>query len=545
MHICAGKDKGLLILAAGLGIVSAAGSALIAVALQKILDVAIEGDTAGFRNLLGVILLYIGILCIFGFAEALCGKVLLRNVTESLRKRIFSGIIKRRPQAFGKGNTADYLSAVINDVKLVEEQYLVPLLLSCQMAVLFLVTLGILCYLSPLVTVILAAFLLLMFLVPAILGKALQNRQEAYSKQLSSFTAAAKDFLSGFEVIRSFSVSSHIQRRFQKENRAAADAKLRADWLLAVNESLAELLSIISTVVVVFVSAYLVLNGSITAGTLLALIQLSGTFSTPVLVILQNYPKIKGIKPVLEKLKTLAEDTSEWEDEGAGSLIGFQSGLELKEVTFSYGQGAEVLRGLNLSVKPGKKYALLGDSGCGKTTAVKLMTGYSKAYGGTISYDGREVRECSRGDFSRLVSVIHQNVYLFDADLYYNICLGETFSEETLQYALEKSGVQKFLGGLKDGIHTGLGENGNRLSGGQRQRVVLARALIRKTPILILDEGTSAVDKKAAYEIEKELLTEPSLTLLTITHHMQEGLSGLYDEILHMDSGKISSYVVG
>lgn len=228
MRICVGKDKGLLALAAGLGIISAAGSALIAIALQRILDVAIEGDMAGFRSLLGVILLYIGTLCILDFAETLCGKALLRNVTKSLRNRIFSGMIRRRPQAFSRSNTADYLSAIINDVKLVEEQYLVPLLLSCQMTALFVVTLGILCYLSPLVTAILAAFLLLMFLVPAVLGKALESRQEAYSKQLSAFTAAAKDFLGGFEVIRGFSVSSHIQRRFQKENRAAADAKFRA-----------------------------------------------------------------------------------------------------------------------------------------------------------------------------------------------------------------------------------------------------------------------------------------------------------------------------
>ncbi len=545
MRICVGKDKGLLALAAGLGIISAAGSALIAIALQRILDVAIEGDMAGFRSLLGVILLYIGTLCILDFAETLCGKALLRNVTKSLRNRIFSGMIRRRPQAFSRSNTADYLSAIINDVKLVEEQYLVPLLLSCQMTALFVVTLGILCYLSPLVTAILAAFLLLMFLVPAVLGKALESRQEAYSKQLSAFTAAAKDFLGGFEVIRGFSVSSHIQRRFQKENRAAADAKFRADRLLAVNESLAEMLSVISTVVVVFVSAYLVLKGSITAGTLLALIQLSGTFSTPVLVILQNYPKIKGMKPVLEKLGALAEDDSEWEEEGSGRFKSFETGLELKDVSFSYGQGAEVLHGLNLSIKPGGKYALLGESGCGKTTAIKLLTGYSNTYRGTISYDGREVRELSRRDFSRLISVIHQNVYLFDTDLYHNICLGESFSEDELQYALEKSGVQKFLESLEDGLHTKTGENGSRLSGGQRQRVVLARALIRKTPILILDEGTSAVDKKTAYGIEKELLAEPSLTLLTITHYMQEGLSGMYDEILHMDSGKIRPYVVG
>ena len=254
MNLCIGKDRGLLALAAGLGIINAAGSAFVSIGLQKILDIAVAGDLEGFWRLLVIILIYVGVLCMLSFVEVLCGKLLLRNVTESLRNRIFRGILKKRPEAYYKNSTAAYLSSIINDVKLVEEQYLGPLLLCCQMAALFATTLGILCYLSFIVTAILAGFLLLMFLIPAFLGKALQQRQEAYSEKLAAFTSAAKDFLGGFEVLRSFSVSKHITRNFQRDNRAAAEAKFHADRLIAVNESLAEMLSVISTVVVVFVS---------------------------------------------------------------------------------------------------------------------------------------------------------------------------------------------------------------------------------------------------------------------------------------------------
>ncbi len=539
MNVCVKKDKWILALAILLGAVNAVAIAFVSIVLQRIMDAAIQKDMGDFKQLVGVILIYMIALCIMGFAEVLCGKVLLRNVTRNLRARIFNGVMKKRPEFYYKSNSADYLSAVVNDVKLVEENYLVPLLLSCQMVVLFIATLIILCYLSPIVTAILVGFLLLMFLVPAVFGKALQKRQDQYSAQLAVFTAKAKDFLSGYEVIRSFSIGSYVRRKFQEENKAAVDAKFRADRLIALNESLAEVLSTLSTVIVVFVAAYMVLKGNITAGTLLALIQLSSTFSTPVLIIMQNLPKIKSMKPVLQKLGSLCDDSDGREHECARRNMGFQESLKFQNVSFAYEPEKYVVKEINMTLYPGKKYALLGDSGCGKTTLTKLMTGYSDQYEGDILFDQEEVRKMSRQEFSQLVSLIHQNVYLFDTDVYQNICLDERFSQEDLDQALEKSGVKGFLSELEEGIHTRVGENGNRLSGGQRQRIAVARALIRKTPILILDEGTSAVDQKTAYAIERDLLVQKELTLVVITHHMQEELKNQYDEIIHIKDGKV------
>lgn len=541
MKLCVKKDRGILVATMVLGAASAAAAAFVSIVLQRILDVAVSGDAAGFSRLMVGIAGYMAALCLISFAEAMCGKVLLRNVTRNLRDRIFQGVMKKEPEGYYRSNSADYLSAIVNDVKLVEENYLIPLLLSVQMVALFLATLGILCYLSPMITVILLGFLVLMFLVPAVLGKALQQRQEAYSQKLAAFTARTKDFLSGYEVVRGFAIDSFILKKFRQENRRAANAKLRADRLVAVNESLADLLSTISIVVVVFVAAYMVLRGNITAGTLLALIQLSGTFSTPVLVIMQNFPKMTGMKPILKKLEQLCDEGEQEKlhigsgEKGAGCF----KELLLENVEFGYEKDKSVLKGIDLSIEPGKKYALLGDSGSGKTTLIKLLTGYSGRYEGRICYDGREVRLMDRQELSRLISVIHQNVYLFDTDIRQNICLDESFSEEELAMALEKSGTSEFLDRLEAGVDTPVGENGNRLSGGQRQRIAVARALIRRTPILILDEGTSAVDQKTANAIERKLLAEEGLTLITITHHMQEELADRYDRIFCVEEGKL------
>lgn len=539
MNACLKKNKGFLALAVLMGAVSAIAAAFVSIILQWILDVALNGDLEGFEKMIAGIAIYMAALCLMGFVEALCGKILLRNVTKDLRDRIFRGVMSKGPEEYYKCNSADYLSMIVNDVKLIEENFLIPLLLSIQMIALFLATLAILCYLSPLITAILIGFLLLMFLVPALLGKALQKRQNFYSEELARFTAKAKDFLSGYEVIRSFSIGGHILSKYRKENSNTVNAKFRADRLVAVNESLADMLSTLSVVVVVFVAAYMVLRGNITAGTLLALIQLSGTFSTPVLVIMQSFPKMAGMKPILNKVEALCTQENKSSVANAAASVRFQKGISFECVKFGYEDDHAILKGINLEIEPNKKYAMLGDSGCGKTTVIRLLTGYSDRYQGHICYDGKEVRQMNQRELSQQIAVIHQNVYLFDTDIYQNICLEEKFSEEDLNLALQKSGVAGFLSQMEEGIHTKVGENGSRLSGGQRQRIAVARALIRKTPILVLDEGTSAVDQKTACAIERELLKEKELTLITITHHMQIELKNQYDRIFYMDKGVI------
>ena len=545
MKIFMSKDKLLLAAAMFMGGISAMLSAFISVLLQQIIDVAAKKDMHSFSDLFIVMLLYLISLGVIGFLEAYLGKLLIKNVTSRLRKDIFHGIITKNPEDFTSRNTADYLSVLLNDVKLVEENYLTPLMLCTQMAVLFLSTLGLLLYLSWASAVILVLSLLLMFLLPSLLGGQMKKRQDIYSEKLAAFTSCSKELLSGYEVIRGYSMYSSIFRKFQASNLVAAKKKFSADTLLAVNECASDILSAMSVIVIVFVSAWQLLKGQITMGTLLALIQLGTMFMTPVVILMQNIPKIRGIAPVLNRLKEFTDSAPSTLDPAlaaASPKTGtapwpFTQELLCQGLSFKYTDGRPILDNLSFSIKPGGKYALLGESGCGKSTLIRLLTGYSMNFSGTISYDGKSVKDFSPDEMNRLTAVIHQNVFLFDADIYYNICLGETFTQEALQAALEDSGVTQFLPSLEKGLSSETGENGCRLSGGQRQRIAVARALIRRTPILIIDEGTSAVDQETAFEIESRLLKKRGLTVITITHHMNETLRPGYDQILTLHQG--------
>lgn len=531
------KDRLLLGGTILLGGLSSLLAAFVSIFLQRVIDVAVAGEIREFYRVLGGMAAFLLAFGVISFSEALLGKILLRNVTRYLRDRVFKGVMKQDPKEYTAQNTADYLSALVNDVKLVEDNYLVPLLLCFQMAVLFLATLGILLYLSPLVTFILLLFLVLLFAVPALMGKKLQERQDAYSAQLSSFTAAAKDFLNGYEVIRGYSALHCILGRFHKVNKDTADKKFAADRLMAVNESFSDIFSSLTVIVIVFVAAWQMMQGKVSMGTLLALIQLSGTFVTPVVILMQNIPKIQGIKPVMEHLAELmdisrneGEDSSRQEYE----MQGLQDAIRCTDLTFSYADDQKVLEHEDFLFEAGKKYAVVGQSGCGKSTLIKLLTGYFRDFQGQIEIDGHSLKEMSQEEINRRIAVIHQNVFLFDTDIRDNICLGRQYSDEEIHKALMESGMEDFLAGMEGGIDSKVGENGQLLSGGQRQRIAVARALIRRTPVLILDEGTSAIDRETAFEIEKRLLERRELTVITITHHMDERLEGEYDGILRL-----------
>lgn len=533
------QNKLLLVLTLILGALTSVASVFVSIILQKIIDIAMHGDLEAFTQVLLFTAIYMVALCLLSYGSALLGKVLLRNITKLLRRDVFNGILLRTPGDFYSANTADYLSSLTNDIKMIEENYILPLLAVVELSIMFLATLAVLFYLSPLVTACLLVGMALMFLIPALLGKALAKRQEKVSQQMSTFTAKTKDFLSGYEIIRGFGILPHTRKVFAAENKQAADVKFRADKMLAINEGLSETLSTFIMVVVIFVSAYLVLRQSITVGTLVALVQLGGTFITPIMLLLQMLPKIKGIAPVAARLN---EFSAYQDQEFTGELEPtFNHSIAVENLTYSYNQEKPVLLGVNQTFQKGKKYAILGKSGCGKSTLIKMLTGYSGRYGGSITIDGQELTDLKNQSVTRLMAVIHQNIYMFDNTIAHNIGLEQEFDPAAWEQALATSGVNLFLAQQEQGLETPVGENGANLSGGQRQRIAVARALIRQTPIMILDEGTSSIDRQTAAEIENNLLSQEYLTLLTITHNLDPALLGQYDEIIYMEEGKIAA----
>lgn len=531
------NHKALFVLTLLFSIMGSAFTIGAAFILENILNAVVGGDWDLFTTMLWVVLGYIISLVVVTICSSLIEKKLVVNTVQDLRTDVHKGIISRDTEQYRLTNSTDYLSALTNDIKIVEENAIVPFLNTIQYALIFVMAAIALFFYSPLIGGIMLVSLILMYLVPASLGKPIGRRQEAYSKGLSLFTMKLKDQFSGYEVIRSYRLVDQVKMSFSDQNNTLARSKYAVDKLLAISEGIAGVIGAGSQIGTMLIAGFLVLNGQMSAGALLAILQLAGAFVQPVAVIMQSIPQIQGAQPVLDRLEHLSFPSPS-RFTGTNEPI-FDKDIHFENLSFGYSKDQPVLTELNLTIEKGKKYVLTGESGCGKSTLIRLLGAEQSDYSGAIRVDGTELHDLDIDQLLTKMSTIHQGVYIFDETIKYNIDLGRSYSEEKWSKALSISGVDKFLDQTECGLDTAAGEMGSNLSGGQRQRIAVARALIEEKPLLILDEGTNAVDIQTAFDIESALLEIEDLTIITITHNLRPELLRRYDTILFMKQGHI------
>lgn len=531
------KNKILFMLTLLTSTVASLGYVFLAILLQQLLDIAMEKNLQQFIKMILFSIAYFAVLGIFLYLQSLLSKKIICKVMRQIRSDVFQGIVSHNMEDFNKKNTADYISIITNDVKMIEDNFLLPLFEVVQYTVIFISSFVLMIYFDIIVTICVMVAIAIMFLVPSLLGSNLEKKQNIFSSKLEDFTGGLKDILSGFEVIKCYSMKQYVIQRFNRENDETIHSKYSVDKLIALNEGLSSFLALMVQIVVLFLSAYFIITGRITIGTLLGMVQVSSNLANPLIMIFTNVPKIKSIQPIVEKLHSISERSIEYSHKER--VTTFDNYIHVKDLSFSYDKQAKVLNEMNCIIEKGKKYVLVGKSGCGKSTFIKLLTGYYSGYKGTIIYDNKELDLLEKEDVVQLSSIIHQNIYLFDETIFDNICLHEDYPKEIVDKAVKESGLDEFISGLPDGIFYRVGENGSNLSGGQKQRIAVARALIRNKPILVLDEGTSAIDTQTAYDIESRLLKITDLTLITITHNLKEELLKNYDEVIYMDNGRI------
>ena len=334
-------------------------------------------------------------------------------------------------------------------------------------------------------------------------------------------------------------LNNYVTEAFGAENNDTYKTKYSMDRVVAWLEATAIILGMVVQFSILFVSSYLIVTGNITAGMLMALVNLSGAMIIPIQVLSQNIPKIQGMKLVINRLTAFI--TSQDPVFSGDRTPSFDKEIAVRDLRFGYENAHGIIKGIDFVFEHNKKYAVIGKSGCGKTTLINLLTGYYSGYEGQILYDGQDIRELDVEKLNEMAAIIHQNIYMFDESIKDNICLHKQVSEQDLTNALDMSGVQIFLNDTKN-LETLVGENGSNISGGQRQRIAVARALVQNKPILVLDEGTSAIDMQTAYDIENRLLRLDNLTLITITHSLNPELLKSYDCIVFMEEGQICEY---
>lgn len=531
------KHKFLLVLTVMIRCIGAMMQVFIALLIQQLIDIIIAKDMSAFISSALFAVIYFLLMGVVDYLTSTTQAWYLKKTLTILKQDLFKGLIAKDYPTFYSTNTADYLSNLTNDINLIETNYIVPFLMMIGDVVIFVATTILLLWMSPLITGAMFLVAILLLIIPAIFGRKLQSRQNQVSKQQSVFTTHVKDILEGYEVVKSYRMTNSVISQFNHTNQMLEQDKFKSTHLKGISQAISLIFGFGTHIIGILIAGYFIITGSMSVGSLFAVMELANGVQGPIMWIMQKVTMIQGMRGVNEKiLGIIKEGQKEIKEE---VLSSFEESIVLDQVQFAYEADHPVLKGISYTFEKNKKYAIVGESGCGKSTLIKLMMGYYREYEGKILVDRQDVNGKPPLSMNELATMIHQNVYLFDKTIGENVLLHHQFSEEQINQALIQSGVSKFITKLSEGLNTSVGENGKNLSGGQKQRVAIARALIQQMPILMLDEGTSALDLQTAYDIEKTLLDIDELTIITITHKLNEEILSHYDEIIVMEQGQI------
>jgi ATP-binding cassette subfamily B protein len=326
-------------------------------------------------------------------------------------------------------------------------------------------------------------------------------------ERLGLVTATLAEDISGMRVVQSFTREPTSQRSFRGVNEAYRGANYETVVLNGVYFPAVDVLSSVATAIVLGFGGYLVIDGSLTVGTLFAFSLYLANFFDPVQQLSQLYNTFLSATAALDRIISVLDEEPEVVDApDARELPPVEGHVRFEHVDFGYGELPDVLHGFDLDVPPGRTVALVGHTGAGKSTIAKLLSRFYDPRAGRITIDGHDLRDVAQESLRRQLGIVPQEGFLFAGTLADSIAFGRPdATREEIAAAAVAVGADEFVAGLPDGYDTELGERGFRLSLGQRQLVAFARALLANPRILILDEATSSVDIGTERRIEHGL----------------------------------------
>ena len=515
-----------------------ASNLLTAWLLQQVMDLIAGVDTGYSLGDLLLMTAFCGGLLIAGSLLSYVSKPrFISRAIGQYQEFIFRQLSKKSISAFSGENSTLYISALSNDVRTIETNYLSRIFELMDDFLTFAGHFALMFWYSPQLTLISLGLSLLPILAAVLAGNRVAKAEEVVSDRNEHYMSTLKDSLTGFSVIKSFRAEAQMCRIFAENVRQMAQAKCTRQKVATLVDMLATIASFAAQLGVFLIGAYLAMNGNaISAGVVVAFVQMMNWVIWPISRLPGRLADYRAARALIEKLATaLSKNVRE---EGGVSDLNLDRGIRLSKLSFAYEPGKQVLQEIDFTFEAGKSYAIVGASGSGKSTLLNLLMAADHNYDGNIHYDDTELKDIRSEALYDLVSVVQQNVFIFNASIRNNITMFAQFPQDQVDRAIQLSGLAALI--QQRGEDYLCGENGSGLSGGEKQRIAIARSLLKNARVLLVDEATAALDQQTAFQVAGAILDLEGLTRIVVTHALDEALLRRYDCILALKNGRIT-----
>jgi ATP-binding cassette subfamily B protein len=417
-------------------------------------------------------------------------------VTHDLRRTLYSHIQRLSLAYHDHKQTGDLISRVTGDIDAIQS-FIVSGLLDSMINSLTLVgMLGVMLYLNWKFTLIALSVAPFLFLVVFSYTRRIKKASREVRKKEGEIVSVMQEVLSSIHVVKAFAREDYEQKRLEEESLEGVEIGLRARALKAKLAPLVEVIVAVGTCLVLWFGARMVLSGALSAGSLVVFILYLGKMYKPMQQLSKMTDSYSKAVVGYERIREIFDTDNEVKDlPGARRAPKFKGGIIFEDVSFAYEPSTQVLKDVSFQIEPGQVAALVGPTGAGKSTIISLIPRFYDPTSGIVKIDGQDVRRFQQKSLRQQISFVLQETLLFHGPIWNNIAYGKPEATRTeILRAAELANANEFIDKLPDGYNTILGERGVTLSGGQRQRIAIARAIIRNTPILILDEPSSGLD---------------------------------------------------
>ena len=463
-----------------------------------------------------------------------------QRVSATMRKDLFTALQKLPLKYFDSNSSGDLMSRLTNDVDNINTT------LSQSVTQLFSGIINIIgmfiamILLSPILTLIGMITIPLTFMTTKTLAKKTQRLFVKQQRELGILNGYIEEMVSGQKVVLLFSEEEKVKLEFSEINERLTKSAIFAQGVSSFMGPINNFINNISYLIISVVGGYLILKGSeITVGIVFSFLLYMRNFTRPINEIMNLFNTIQSALAGAERVFEVIDEEKENDKVDSIDIGNIEGHVELKDVTFSYTNGKEILKNVSLEAKKGEVIAIVGPTGAGKTTIVNLLTKFYNIDSGKILIDGKNIDEITRESLRKMVAMVLQDTYLFSETVSENIRYGrlEASDEEVIE-AAKMADAHHFIKQLPQGYDTVLADNGGNLSQGQRQLLAIARAILSNASILILDEATSSIDTRTEVLIQNAMLKlMEGKTTFVIAHRLSTIKNA--DKILALKDGEI------
>ena len=469
----------------------------------------------------------VAVIAIVGAVSAYFEKYLTTSVSQwvahDLRRTLYEHIQRLSLAEHDKARTGDLITRVTSDIGAIQG-FIDSALLGIVVDVMTLIgMIAVMFYLNWHFTLIALSVTPVLFFVVYYYTRRIKSASRAVRKEEGMLLSIVEEVLTSIRVVKAFAREDYEQQRFDSESLANVDAGLEARNLKARLSPVVEVIVAIGTCLVLWYGARLALAGQLSAGVLVVFLLYLGKMYKPMRDLSKMTDTVSKAMVGYERIKEVLDIESQVRDQPrARKAPKLKGQIAFNHVSFSYGEGNDVLEDVSFTIEAGQVAAIVGPSGTGKTTLVSLVPRFYDPVSGSVSIDGTDIRQYQQKSLRDQISFVLQDTQLFRATISENIAYGRpTASPKDIRRAAELADAHEFIEAMPEGYGTMVGERGVSLSGGQRQRIAIARAVIRDTPILILDEPTAGLDAASEQAVIGALDTlMKGRTSVVIAHHL-------------------------